>query len=147
METSEYVSMLLAESREHLETLNLAVIRIEEHPEDRDTLDEIFRSAHSLKGMSATMGFGQVAALTHKMEDVFEVLRGRPQGVPRSTTDVLFECLDVLSAAIESIATSGSENLEPSALIARLAGLIDSQPNDRPVAGEPDSATPQIVLE
>ncbi|MDX6520401.1 MAG: two-component system, chemotaxis family, sensor kinase CheA [Gaiellales bacterium] len=150
MDTSEYLSMFLAESREHLEKLNLAVIRIEERPDDRDTLDEIFRSAHSLKGMSATMGFGQVAALTHKMEDVFEVLRERPDGVPRSTTDVLFECLDVLSAAIESIAAAGSEQLEPDALIARLAGLIEAEPVAETKPTEPDGAAlvvPQPVLD
>ena len=89
MDTSEYLTMFLAESREHLEALNLAVIRIEEAPDDRDTLDEIFRAAHSLKGMSATMGFAQIAALTHKMEDVFEVLRGRPEGLERAAVDVL----------------------------------------------------------
>ena len=72
--------MFLAESREHLQELNLAVVRIEEAPDDRDTMDEIFRIAHSLKGMSATMGFAQMAALTHKMEDVFEMLRGRAGG-------------------------------------------------------------------
>jgi two-component system chemotaxis sensor kinase CheA len=126
MDTSEYLTMFLAESREHLEALNLAVIRIEENPADRDTLDEIFRAAHSLKGMSATMGFAQVAALTHRMEDVFEVLRGRPEGLERSAIDVLFECLDALSAAVESIDTQGREELDPAPLIARLAQLIDA---------------------
>ena len=124
MDTSEYMSMFLAESREHLDALNLAVIRIEETPDDRDTLDEIFRTAHSLKGMSATMGFAQIAALTHKMEDVFEVLRGRTEGVDRSAIDVLLECLDALSGAIESIAEEGVESLDPSALIVRLESLL-----------------------
>jgi len=79
MDLSEYLGMFLAESREHLQNLNIAVIRIEESPEDRDTIDEIFRIAHSLKGMSGTMGFARMAALTHTMEDVFETLRGRTQ--------------------------------------------------------------------
>ena len=57
MDTSEYMPMFLAESREHLQELNLAVVRLEEDPSDRETIDEIFRIAHSLKGMSATMGF------------------------------------------------------------------------------------------
>ena len=124
MDTSEYMSMFLAESREHLDALNLAVIRIEETPDDRDTLDEIFRTAHSLKGMSATMGFAQIAALTHKMEDVFEVLRGRTEGVGRSAIDVLLECLDALSGAVESIAEEGAESLDPAALIVRLESLL-----------------------
>jgi two-component system chemotaxis sensor kinase CheA len=124
MDTSEYMTMFLAESREHLDALNLAVIRIEETPDDRDTLDEIFRTAHSLKGMSATMGFAQIAALTHKMEDVFEVLRGRTEGVDRSAIDVLLECLDALSGAVESIAEEGAESLDPSGLIVRLESLL-----------------------
>ena len=61
MDVSEYLPMFLAEAREHLQELNLAVVRIEEQPDDRETVDEIFRIAHSLKGMSATMGFDQVA--------------------------------------------------------------------------------------
>ena len=73
----EYLPMFLAEGREHLQELNLAVVRIEETPDDPETVDEIFRIAHSLKGMSATMGFAGMAALTHEMEDVFELLRQR----------------------------------------------------------------------
>ena len=73
MDTSEYMPMFLAEAQEHLQELNLAVVRLEEDPRDRETVDEIFRAAHSLKGMSATMGFAQIAKLTHEMEDVFEL--------------------------------------------------------------------------
>jgi two-component system chemotaxis sensor kinase CheA len=75
MDISQYLPMFLAEAREHLQELNLAVVKIEEDPDDRATVDEIFRIAHSLKGMSATMGFGEIAALTHEMENVFELLR------------------------------------------------------------------------
>ena len=81
MDTSQYLPMFLAECREHLQELNLAVVRIEEQPEDGATVDEIFRIAHSLKGMSATMGFAGMAALTHQMEDVFELLRQRTGGL------------------------------------------------------------------
>ena len=96
MDTSQYTQMFLAECREHLQELNLAVVRIEEQPEDGATVDEIFRIAHSLKGMSATMGFAGMAALTHQMEDVFELLRQRSGGLGRDTVDVLLECLDAL---------------------------------------------------
>jgi two-component system chemotaxis sensor kinase CheA len=124
MDTSEYLPMFLAESREHLQELNLAVVRIEETPDDRETVDEIFRIAHSLKGMSATMGFAAIAALTHQMEDVFELLRQRADGLSREAIDVLFKCLDVLEAAVEEIAADGEDTLEPSALIEQLKGLI-----------------------
>ena len=89
MDISEYLPMFLAEGREHLQELNLAVVRIEEQPDDPETVDEIFRIAHSMKGMSATMGFAGMAALTHEMEDVFELLRQRKGGLEREAVDVL----------------------------------------------------------
>jgi two-component system chemotaxis sensor kinase CheA len=124
METSEYLPMFLAEGREHLQELNLAVVRIEEQPDDQATIDEIFRAAHSLKGMSATMGFAGMAALTHEMENVFELLRQRRGGIGREAIDVLLGCLDVLTAAVDSIDTTGDEQIDPAALIERLKGLV-----------------------
>jgi two-component system chemotaxis sensor kinase CheA len=128
MDTSEYLGMFLAESREHLQTLNLAVIRIEEAPDDGDTIDEIFRIAHSLKGMSGTMGFARMAALTHTMEDVFETLRGRTGALERRVIDVLLECLDALEGAVEAIERNGDEQLDPAVLIAKLSELVGAAP-------------------
>src|ERR687894_2519883 len=117
MDTSEYLPMFLAEGREHLQELNLAVVRIEERPDDRETVDEIFRIAHSLKGMSATMGFAAMAALTHKMEDVFELLRQRASGLERKAIDVLLACLDALEGAVEAVETTGAEALAAEPLV------------------------------
>lgn len=146
MDTSEYLGMFLAESREHLQTLNLAVIRIEEAPDDSDTIDEIFRIAHSLKGMSGTMGFARMAALTHTMEDVFETLRGRTGALERRVIDVLLECLDALEGAVEAIERDGDEQLDPTALIARLGELVGAAPASvtEASAAEP-AATPEAV--
>jgi two-component system, chemotaxis family, sensor kinase CheA len=136
----EYLPMFLAEGREHLQELNLAVVRIEETPDDQETVDEIFRIAHSLKGMSATMGFAGMAALTHEMEDVFELLRQRRGGLEREAVDVLLECLDALSAAVDAIDETGAEAIQPEALIERLRNLIrerDAEP-EAPAAGGAD---------
>ena len=124
MDTSEYMPMFVAETREHLEQLNLAIVRLEEDPTDRPTVDEIFRIAHSLKGMSATMGFSRIAELTHEMEDVFELLRQRTTGLPVEAIDTVFACLDALSAATEAIETDGDEALDPAPLVARLRSLV-----------------------
>src|SRR5438270_11198374 len=121
MDVTDYLPMFLAEATEHLQGLNLAVVRIEEDPTDVETVNEIFRIAHSFKGMSATMGFEGIAALTHTMEDVFELLRQRTGGLHREAIDVVLECLDALSAAVESIHSGGAEEIEPAALVARLA--------------------------
>ena len=130
MDLNEYLPMFLAESREHLQELNLAVVRIEETPDDGETLDEIFRIAHSLKGMSATMGFERVARLTHAMEDVFELLRRRRGGIEREAIDILLECLDALSAAFEAIETDGLERLDEAPLVERLNTLVREQPDE-----------------
>ena len=124
MDTAEYLPMFLAEGREHLQELNLAVVQIEEQPDDQETIDAIFRIAHSMKGMSATMGFAGMAALTHEMEDVFELLRQRAGGLGREAVDVLLECLDALSAATDAIEATGAEEIEPAPLVERLRGLV-----------------------
>src|SRR3954463_13766781 len=146
MDISEYLPMFLAEGREHLQELNLAVVRIEERPDDQDTVDEIFRIAHSLKGMSATMGFAGMAALTHEMEDVFELLRQRRGGLPREAIDVLLECLDALSAAVDAIDETGAEEIAPDRLIARLKGLIRER-DAVPAEETPASAAPTDLAE
>ena len=150
MDTSQYLPMFLAECREHLQELNLAVVRIEEQPDDRATVDEIFRIAHSLKGMSATMGFEGMAALTHQMEDVFELLRQRTGGLARETVDVLLECLDALSGATDAIESDGAERLEPAPLIERLKGLVRDRTPVQAVArhgGEAAAALPDAVAD
>ncbi len=152
MDTSEYLPMFLAECREHLQELNLAVVRLEESPEDRETLDEIFRAAHSLKGMSATMGFEGIARLTHQMEDVFELLRQRTSAIPAAVVDVVLECLDALGAAIDTIAESDpahpSEQIEPDPLIERLKALVraeDAVAEEAAAAEDDEHPHPRVV--
>jgi two-component system, chemotaxis family, sensor kinase CheA len=138
MDTAQYLPMFMAEAREHLQELNLAVVRIEETPDDRETVDEIFRIAHSLKGMSATMGFEGMASLTHHMEDVFELLKQRKGGLDRAAIDVLLECLDALEAAVDSIEADGAEALDPAALNDRLQALV------RAPEAEAETAEPAV---
>src|SRR6185503_14181965 len=116
-----------------LQELEAAVVRIEADPSDAETVDEIFRIAHSFKGMSATMGFAGIAALTHKMEDVFELLRQRSNGLSRDAVTIVLECLDALGGDVAATASSGAEQLDPPALIERLDGLVrESDPPPEP---------------
>ena len=140
MDTSEYLPMFLAECRENLQELNLAVVRLEEAPDDRETVDAIFRIAHSLKGMAATMGYEGMAILTHKMEDVLELLRQRGGKLSREVVDVLLGCLDALSGAVDSIDSDGAENLDPAVLVERLQSLVRDK--DDPEAVEEGSGPP-----
>jgi two-component system, chemotaxis family, sensor kinase CheA len=148
MDTSQYIQMFLAECREHLNALNLAIVRIEEQPDDAATVDAIFRIAHSLKGMSATMGFAGMAALTHEMEDVFELLRRRTTSLERAAVDVLLECLDTLSATVDGIEDDGVERIAPDVLIARLQSLVRARTSDQEISrrgGEAATSTPAPV--
>jgi two-component system chemotaxis sensor kinase CheA len=152
MDTSEYMPMFLAETREHLEQLNLAIVKLEENPKERPTVEEIFRIAHSLKGMSATMGFAKIAELTHEMEDVFELLRQRTNGLPSEAIDTVFACLDALSVAVESIETDGQESLDPAPLVTRLKSLVRPRTREQELArvggvAVPDHAAVQAALD
>jgi two-component system, chemotaxis family, sensor kinase CheA len=144
MDTSDYLPMFLAECRENLQELNLAVVRLEEAPEDRETVDAIFRIAHSLKGMAATMGYEGMATLTHKMEDVFELLRQRGTGLTGEVVDVLLACLDALSGAVDAIEADGAESFDPAPLVERLGGLVRGR-DDRD-APEPEPVVPPAKL-
>jgi two-component system chemotaxis sensor kinase CheA len=131
MDTSEYMPMFLAEAQEHLQELNLAVVALEDDPTNQETVDGIFRIAHSLKGMSATMGFSAIAELTHVMEDVFEILRQREGGLHREAITSVLACLDGLQGAVDSIEQNGSENLDPAPLIEQLRALIRERTPDQ----------------
>jgi two-component system chemotaxis sensor kinase CheA len=152
MDTSEYMPMFLAEAQEHLQELNLAVVALEDDPSNQDTVDGIFRIAHSLKGMSATMGFAAIAELTHVMEDVFELLRQRAGGLHREAITTVLACIDALQAAVDSIEADGKENLDPEPLIEQLRALIRDRTPEQAVeraggAEIPDPAAVAAVRE
>ena len=124
MSETDYIELFLAEARENLETLNTAIVAIEADPDDRQTLDSVFRVAHSVKGMAATMGFEKVTSLTHAMEDVLSRLRERTGSLGVGTIDTLFQCLDTLTALINEIGDGGVEVTDPEPLIESLHGLV-----------------------
>ena len=142
---AEYLQLFLADAREQLQRLGLAVVCVEEHPDDRDTVDEIFRIAHSLKASSATLGFSGMAALAHQMEDVFELLRQRTDGLPREAIDALLECLDVLDACVGAIAATGAEDIDPEPLVDRLRGLVRARSAAQKASREVPEARPAPV--
>jgi two-component system chemotaxis sensor kinase CheA len=124
MELGDYLPMFLAEGREHLQTLNLSLVRIEQDPRDAETINDIFRVAHTLKGMSATMGFSRMASLTHEMENVMEGMKSRADGLSQDALDALFGCLDTLSSLVDEIEESGAEVSDPGDLVGQLQRLL-----------------------
>jgi two-component system, chemotaxis family, sensor kinase CheA len=145
MDQSAYLPAFLAEAREHLQDLGLAVVRIESAPDDRKTADRIFRIAHTLKGMSATMGFEAIATLTHAMEDVFELLRQRTDGLSHEAVDVLSACLDALETAVDGIAADGKERLDSAPLVAGLQQLARGRTPEQELDRDGGAALPDLA--
>ena len=111
MDTNQYMEMFLEESREHLQSLNDGLLGLESNPEDLSILNEIFRNAHTIKGMSATMGYNKIAELTHDMENVLDLLRKEQLKITEDIIDVLFKCVDSLEQMIESVGGGGAEDI------------------------------------
>lgn len=117
MDMSQYMDMFMEESREHLQTLNQKILELEDNPHELGILDEIFRSAHTLKGMSATMGFERIAELTHEMENVLSNLRGAQVAVNTAIVDLLFKCLDALENMVEAISSGETGEADVKGLV------------------------------
>ncbi|WP_252254701.1 chemotaxis protein CheA [Clostridium sp. ZBS12] len=123
MDTSQYMTMFLEESLDNLQTLNESLLDLEQNPEDNDKVNEIFRVAHTIKGMAATMGFNDVAELTHKMEDVLAKFRDGELKVTQEVVTVLFDCLDTLERMIDNIQSSSEESIDIEDIIKSLENI------------------------
>ncbi len=112
MDVSQYLEIFIDETKEHLQSLNQQLLVLETEPENSETINEIFRAAHSLKGMAGTMGFKRMQRLTHDMENVFSEIRNGKMGVTAELVDVLFKGLDALEGYLSNIQASADEGTE-----------------------------------
>ncbi len=128
MDVSQYLEIFLDETKEHLQNLNTQILELEQDSENMDTVNEIFRAAHSLKGMAGTMGYKRMQNLTHDMENVFSEVRNGNIKVQPNMIDILFQCLDALEgylSAIQETSDEGTDDNEP--LIKALNDILNSQ--------------------
>ena len=112
MDVSQYLEIFIDETREHLQSLNEQILVLEREPENVDTINGIFRAAHSLKGMAGTMGYKRMQRLTHDMENVFSEIRNGKMKASPKLVDVLFKGLDALEQYLDVIVNSGDEGTE-----------------------------------
>lgn len=147
MDVSQYLEIFIDETQEHIQDLNDNILVLENEPDNMDVVNEIFRAAHSLKGMAGTMGFKRMQHLTHDMENVFQEVRSGNMKVNSDLIDVVFQCLDALEAYQENIKATSEEGTEDNeAIIQRLnevlaAGTALPAQTDEPVRAEQPSAT------
>jgi len=112
MDMNQYLDIFIEESREHLQQLNISLLELEKDNKNKGVLNEVFRVAHTLKGMSGTMGFTKMQTLTHRMEDVLDALRNDRFFADSNMVDILFKCLDALETYVNTIAATGQEGDE-----------------------------------
>ena len=138
---NQYMDMFLDESHEHLQSLNEGLLRLEENMEEIGAVNDIFRNAHTLKGMSATMGFAKIAELTHEMEDVLDLVRKEQLKLNEDIMDTLFKCLDSLEQMVDSVGNGEAEDVvDVTDLVAKLSSISKGTPP--PAAAAPAAAAP-----
>lgn len=108
MDMSQYRGLFLSETREHINNLNQLVVTLEQEPGNRETVDALFREAHSIKGMAATMGYDQTARLSHHLEDLLDGFRSSGM-VPSSTVDHLLAGIDLLEGLLDDLQSDQPE--------------------------------------
>jgi two-component system chemotaxis sensor kinase CheA len=154
MDLSQYLEIFLDETKEHLQNLNTQILELEADTENMDTINEIFRAAHSLKGMAGTMGYKRMQALTHNMENVFSEVRSGNIQVKPYMVDTLFQCLDALEEYTDNIQTTGDEGTnENEALIHMLIDILNGTVKEdelssgaaEPVADQPAAVVSEAV--
>ena len=146
MDVSQYLEIFLDETKEHLQNLNTQILNLESDPENMDTINEIFRAAHSLKGMAGTMGYKRMQNLTHDMENVFSEVRNGNIKVQPEMIDVLFQCLDALEEYnnnIQETADEGTNDNEP--LIKQLNDILNG--GKKEAAAPAAAPAPQVKEE
>src|SRR5699024_2669149 len=135
MDTNDYIEVFLDESNEHLQSMNDHLLELEKNPEDLEIVNEIFRSAHTLKGMAGTMAFDDIASLTHKMENVFDKIRNQALEVSEDVIDIIFEAIESLEEMVGAIGEGEDGNKDDSHLVSHLEQLENGTSASAP---EPD---------
>lgn len=128
-----YSEIFLSESQEYLNSISKCLVKLEKDPTDLESLNEIFRCIHTLKGMSATMGFEKLAQLSHQMEDLLDELRSQRKKVTSKIIDTFFVCLDTLERLIEDIRLKRESKIDISGPVEGLKKFLSVQEKEEKV--------------
>ncbi|MCF6093816.1 chemotaxis protein CheA [Microaerobacter geothermalis] len=128
MEMSQYLDMFIEEAKEHLQEINQNLLLLENDPNETGVINEVFRSAHTLKGMSATMGFEDMATLTHEMENVLDLIRNQKLLINDHMMNLLFQCVDSLEGMVVSLSSGGDGKMDVTQLVHQLKSILSDEP-------------------
>lgn len=147
MDVSQYLEIFIDETSEHIQNLSDCIMNLEQEPDNKDTINEIFRAAHSLKGMAGTMGFKRMQRLTHDMENVFQEVRSDKIKVNGAMIDVLFQCLDAIEGYLDNIKNTSDEGTEENEAIINNLNQILNGAAVQTDAKEPEKEAAKPVQE
>ncbi|MDD5260008.1 MAG: chemotaxis protein CheA [bacterium] len=131
---SRYKDMFISEATEYLQNLNKSLLALEKNPDNLELLNEIFRLAHTMKGMAATMGYQKITTVAHQMEDVLDRLRKQELKVTPEIIETLFKSLDVLEPLLQEVASGEDKKVDITEIIVKLKMIMEQK---KPDAGEP----------
>jgi two-component system chemotaxis sensor kinase CheA len=144
LDTNQYLDLFLDESREHLQNINSTLLQLEQLPDNLELVQSIFRSAHTLKGMSATMGYTSMATLTHRMENVLDAVRNNQIQISEEVVDLFFEGLDGLSEMVDQIANGGDDHYDIQSLTEQLDRLLSGSSSEPKQVDAPNKNQPTV---
>lgn len=117
---SALIEFFLIEAEDHIQNLTNGLLAIEKAPENRDVLDELFRTAHTLKGSAAMMGYSVVSEIAHRMEDALSQVRSGEHPADTKIVNFALETLDSIKLVIQDITQRKEED-------PRLAGRVNAR--------------------
>jgi len=141
-DNSEYKDLFVEEAREHLNTLNQALLILEKDPHDKEALNKIFRAAHTIKGMSATMNYEKIQKLSHKTEDALDLIRNNKLEVNAEIMDLIFKCFDGIETMVEQIAENNMTEFDIVGLVEDLEKHMSIEDASKKKEKTPEKPTP-----
>jgi two-component system, chemotaxis family, sensor kinase CheA len=123
MDLNNYLELFIEESKEHVQAINDELLKLEIEPENIDIVNEIFRSAHTLKGMAASMGFDDLASLTHEMENVLDMIRQSELRITEEIMNVVFTCVDLIAKMVDNIEQGGDGTEDVTEIVRKLQSI------------------------
>ena len=131
----EMTGVFLDEVEEQLQTMDQEILKLEQAGESEETIQSLFRAAHTLKGSSAAMGFEEMKQLTHEMEHILDQVRNHRLRVTNAMINLLFKCLDHLRILKEEFVAGAGISTEISPIVNELQRFsVDSK--DHPAEGK-----------
>ena len=147
MDLNNYLEMFIEESKEHLQSINDELLKLESDSTNTAIVNEIFRSAHTLKGMAGSMGFDDLASLTHEMENVLDLLRNSKLTITSEIMDVIFKCVDLIERMVDSIESGGDGKENVTEVVTQLKKIQNPNHTELVSASREVAATAEFVLD